>query len=97
MHWHVKRGAGNEIADIHVASKLSRRHAAIASRFLARDGERPWERLKRNHNARQKLGRHLVEIEIKILDLAIRIECREFAEHAGNVEVSGIGAGHDLV
>ena len=40
---------------------------------------------------------HPVEVEIKILDLAIRIECRKFAEHAGNVEVRGVGAGHDLV
>jgi len=97
MHWHVKRGASNEIADIHVAGKLSRRHAAIASRFLTRDGDRTRERLKRNHDAGKELGRHLVKVEIKILNLAIRIECWEFAEHAGNVEVRGVGAGHDLV
>src|ERR1700687_2179624 len=97
MHWHVKRGASNEIADIHVAGKLSGRHAAIASRFLTRDGDRTRERLKRNHDARKELGRHLVKIEIKILNLAIRIECREFAEHAGNVEARGVGAGDDLL
>src|SRR6266851_2021714 len=97
MDWHVKRGASNEIADIHVAGKLSGWHAAIASRFLTRDGERTRERLKRNHDAGKELGRHLVKIEIKILNLAIRIERREFAEHAGNVEVRGVGAGHDLV
>src|SRR6267142_1130266 len=97
MHWYVKRGASNEIADIHVAGKLSRRHAAIASRFFTRDGNRTRERLKRNHDAGKELSRHLVKIEIKILNLAIRIECREFAEHAGNVEVRGVGAGDDLV
>src|SRR6202521_3839233 len=97
MHRHVKRGANNEVADIHVAGKLSRRHAAVASRFFARDGDRTWERLERNHDAGKELGRHLVKIEIDVLDLAIRIECRELAEHAGNVEVRGVGAGHDLV
>src|SRR5260370_2212844 len=97
MDWHVKRGASNEIADIHVAGKLTRRHAAIASRFLTRDGERTRERLKRDHDAGEELGRHLVKIERKILDLAISIEGWEFAEHAGNIEVRGVGAGHDLV
>jgi len=78
MHWHVKRGASNEIADIHVAGKLSRRHAAIASRFLTRDGNRTeGNGLSGYHDAGNELGRHLVKIEIKILNLAIRIECRE--------------------
>src|SRR6202048_4018782 len=93
MHWHVKRGASNEIADIHVAGKLSGRHATIASRFPTRDGDRTRERLKRNHDAGKELGRHLVKIEIKILNLAIRIECRELAEHAGDVDGRGGGAG----
>ena len=58
---------------------------------------RTGEWLERNDDAGKKLGRHLVEVEIDILDLTVRIERRKFAEHARHVEVCGIGAGHDLV
>ena len=40
---------------------------------------------------------HLVEVEIEIFDLAVRVELRELAEHARHVEVRGIGARNDLV
>ena len=40
---------------------------------------------------------HVVEIEIQIFDLAVLIDVRELAEHAGHVEVRRIGARNDLV
>src|SRR5690349_13669973 len=97
MNRHVKRRASDEITDIHVTGEFSRRHAAIASGFLARDSQRTGEWLQRNHNAGKKLGRHLVEVEIEVLYLAIGVDSRELAEHAGDVEVRSVGAGHDLV
>src|SRR4051794_8098792 len=97
MDRYVKRRASYEIADIHVAGEFAGRHAAIASGFLARDRERPGEWLKRNHDTGKKLGRHLVEIEIDVLHLAVGVDGRKLAEHARDVKVRSVGAGHDLV
>ena len=57
----------------------------------------PGNGLHRQHDAGQELGRHLVEVEIEVFDLAVLIDGRELAEHAGHVEVRRIGARHDLV
>src|SRR2546429_9935306 len=97
MDRYVKRRASDEIADIHVAGEFSGRHAAVASGFFARDSERTGEWLKRNHDAGKKLGRHLVEIEIDVLHLAVGVDGRELAEHARDVEVGSVDAGHELV
>src|SRR5215210_3272314 len=97
MDRYVKRGARDEIADIHVTGEFPGRHAAITTRFFPRDGQRTREWLERNHDAGKKLGRHLVEIEIEIFHLAVRVERRELAEQPGDVEVGSVGAGHDLV
>ena len=97
MHRHIERGAGDEIADVHVAGEFAGRHARVAARLLARDAERARERAQRQHDAGQELGRHLVEIEIHIFDLAVLIDGRELAEHARHVEVRRIGARDDLV
>src|SRR4029077_5702294 len=72
-------------------------HAGITPRLLARDCKRARERAKRDHDPGQELGRHLLEIEIEIFDLPVRIDIRELAEHAWHIEVRGVGARHDLV
>ena len=64
MHRHIKRRAGDEVADIHVAGVFAGRHARVAARLLARDAERAGERPQRQNDAGQELGLHLVEVEI---------------------------------
>ena len=52
---------------------------------------------QRQNDAGQELGRHLIEIEIQVFDLAVLIDARELAEHSRHVEVRRIGARNDLV
>src|SRR6267154_1424069 len=54
-HRHVERRAGREVADVHVARILARRHAGILAGLLAGDAERAGEGLERDPDAGQEL------------------------------------------
>ena len=97
MHGHIERRASDEVTNIHIAGEFAGRHARIAARLLARDAKRAREWAHRQNDAGQELGRHVVEIEIHVLDLAVLIDARKLAEHARDVEVRRVCARNDFV
>ena len=96
-HRNVKRRAFRHVADVEISGIASWRHRAVLTGLGAGDADRAGKRRQWNFDPRRELGDLAVEIEIEILNLALRKFAWKLAEHAGDVEVGAIGARHDLV
>ncbi len=96
-HRHVERAALSLVADVEIAAVASGRHRAVLAGLGAGDAQDAGKRRQRDLDAGRKLRDPALEIEIEILDLAVRELARELAEHAGHVEIGAVGPRHDLV
>ena len=76
---------------------FARRYRAVAPGLLARHAEGAGERRERDEHAGQELDELAVQVEVKVLHLAVRVVLGELAEHARYVEVGAVGARHDAV